>query len=46
VLRTGDLFAVIMFSKVPIPEDTASRFRNIALEVKTLLFNFEEGQIF
>jgi hypothetical protein len=35
-----------MFSKVPIPEDTASRFRNIALEVKTLLFNFEEGQIF
>ena len=46
VLRTGDLFAVIMFAKVPIPEDTASRFRNIALEVKTLLFNFEEADIF
>jgi hypothetical protein len=46
VLRTGDLFAVIMFAKVPIPEDTASRFRNIALEVKTLLFNFEESQTF
>ena len=46
ILRTGDLFAVIMFSKVSISEDTASRFRNIALEVKTLLFNFEERDIF
>ena len=46
VLRTGDLFAVIMFSKVPIPEATASRFRNVALEVKTLLFNFSEAEVF
>jgi hypothetical protein len=46
VLRTGDLYAVIMFAKVPIPEDTASRFRNIALEVKTLLFNFDERDVF
>lgn len=46
VLRTGDLFAVIMFSKVPIPEDTASRFRNVALEVKTLLFNLDDAAVF
>jgi hypothetical protein len=46
VLRSGDLFAVILFSKVPIPDETASRFRNIALEVKTLLFNFEESDTF
>ena len=46
VLRTGDLFAVIMFAKVPISDDTASRFRNIALEVKTLVFNFDERDVF
>ena len=46
VLRSGDLFAVIMFAKVPIPDDTASRFRNIALEVKTLLFNFDDAAVF
>ena len=46
VLRSGDLFAVIMFAKVPIPDDTASRFRNIALEVKTLLFNFDDATVF
>ena len=46
VLRTGDLFAMIMFTTVPISDDTASRFRNIALEVKTLLFNFEDRETF
>ena len=46
VLRTGELFAVIMFSKVPIPEETASRFRNIALEVKSLLFSFDDREVF
>jgi len=46
VLRSGDFYAVIMFTKVPISEATASRFRNIALEVKTLLFNFDSSQVF
>lgn len=46
VLRSGDLFAVIMFTKVPITEDTASRFRNLALEVKTLLFNCDPEAVF
>ena len=46
VLRTGDLFAVIMFTKVPISDETASRFRNLALEVKTLLFNCDSDAVF
>jgi hypothetical protein len=46
VLRSGDLFAVIMFTKVPINDETAGRFRNLALEVKTLLFNCEGDAVF
>ena len=46
VLRTGDLFAVIMFTKVYISDETASRFRNLALEVKTLLFNVDSSAVF
>ena len=46
MLRTGDLFAVIMFTKVPITEATAGRFRNLALEVKTLLFNCDSTAVF
>jgi hypothetical protein len=33
----GEMFAVVMFSRVPIPSATANRFRNIALEVKAVL---------
>lgn len=32
----GEFFAVIMFSRVPIPYAAAVRFRNIALEVKAV----------
>lgn len=46
VLRNGDLYAVIMFSRVPISDATAGRFRNIALELTTLLFNFEQSAVF
>ncbi len=46
VLRTGDLYAVVMFTKVPIGDDTAGRFRNLALEVKTLLFNCDPEAVF
>jgi hypothetical protein len=40
VLR-GELFAVIMFSRVPIANSAATRFRNIALEVKAVLHPVE-----
>ena len=46
VLRSGDLFAVIMFTKVAISDETAGRFRNLALEVKTLLFNCDSEAVF
>lgn len=33
----GDFFAVIMFSRGPIPPASAARFRNIALDVKAVI---------
>ena len=42
LLRSGDLFAVIMFSRVPIAEEPASRFRTVALDVKAAFFRFDE----
>jgi hypothetical protein len=40
ILR-GEMFAVVMFSRVPIPPAAANRFRNIALEVKAVLHPIE-----
>jgi hypothetical protein len=45
-LRTGDLFAVIMFSRVTIAKESANRLRNVALDVKAAIFHFEEAQVF
>lgn len=33
-LRSGEIFAVIMFSRVPIPPDTAQLFKTLSLNVK------------
>lgn len=46
LLRSGDLFAVIMFSRENIPRETADRFRGIALDVKAIFFPFEARQVF
>ena len=45
-LPTGDLFAIILFSKVAIPESSADRFRTVALDVKSGFFRFKEGAVF
>jgi hypothetical protein len=45
-LPSGDLFAVILFSRVPISSETADRFRNLALDVKSGFFPYREGEIF
>ncbi|HWE44187.1 MAG TPA: hypothetical protein VG432_16925 [Gemmatimonadaceae bacterium] len=45
-LRSGDIFATLMFARVEISPDVAERFRTIALDVKSALFNFEEDQVF
>lgn len=45
-LAQEELFAVILFSKVHISPDVASRFRNIALDVKSTLIGFRDGEVF
>lgn len=46
LLRSGELFAVILFSRVRIPVRSAVRFRTIALDVRSSLFNFDENSTF
>jgi hypothetical protein len=41
ILR-GEMFAVVLFSRVPISPAAANRFRNIALEVKAVLHPIEQ----
>jgi len=43
LLRSGELFAVILFSRAPIPEASASRFRAIALDVRSALYALDEA---
>jgi hypothetical protein len=45
-LRSGDIFAVILFSRAAIGRDAADRFRTLALDVKSVLFQFDETQVF
>lgn len=45
-LPSGDLFAVVLFSRVPVSSETADRFRNLALDVKSGFFPYREGEIF
>lgn len=45
LLRSGELFAVILFSRVPIPARSAARFRTIALDVRSSLFAFDESRV-
>ena len=45
-LVTGDLGAVIMFTRADISEEVADRFRAIALELKGVLHRFGPGSIF
>ena len=46
LLPSGDLFAVILFSKVRIRRETAALFRTIALGVKLALLPHTWGRIF
>jgi hypothetical protein len=42
MLRKGDLLAMILFSRTPISEETAGRFRTLALDVRAGLFSAGE----
>jgi hypothetical protein len=43
MLPRGDIFAVILFSKIPIPRETAQLFRTLALNVKMAVLPFDEA---
>lgn len=45
-LRGGDLFALILFSRVRVPSEVADRFRTLALDIKSSLFHFDESRVF
>jgi hypothetical protein len=45
-LPSGDLFAVILFTRVPVSSETADRFRNLALDVKSGFFPYRESEVF
>ena len=44
-LRSGELFAVVLFSRAPIPPASASRFRTIALDIRSALFSLGESSV-
>ena len=46
VLSSGELFAVIMFSKVSIPRETAENFRGLAASAKEAIQPFVGGAVF
>ena len=46
LLPDGELFAVILFCRVPISREVASLFRTLALSVKLSLLRFAPDQVF
>ena len=46
MLPTGDLFAVILFSKVSIRAETTELFKTLALNVKLAILPFAAGPVF
>ena len=44
LLRSGELYAVILFSRAPIPVASAARFRAIALDVRSALYTLDEAR--
>ncbi|MBC8553021.1 MAG: hypothetical protein H8D23_25630 [Candidatus Brocadiales bacterium] len=46
MLPTGNLFALLVFSKTKIPRNTANLFKNIALHVRMALLPFVNEKIF
>jgi hypothetical protein len=45
MLPSGNLFVVILFSKVPIPRETADLFKPLSLSVKLTVLPFEEPSL-
>jgi hypothetical protein len=45
-LRDGEMFALILFTRVRVTPSAAERFRTIALDLKSVLFPFGDEQVF
>jgi hypothetical protein len=45
ILPSANLFAIVLFSKVPIPEETALLFRPLALSIKVALIPFAAARL-
>jgi hypothetical protein len=46
ILPAGDLFAVIMFTRVPVHREVAEAFRTISLNVKMAIMRFGPRAVF
>ena len=46
ILTSGELFAIILFSKVPIPRETAETFKDLAPRAKEAVTPFVDGAVF
>jgi hypothetical protein len=46
ILPSGDLFALIVFSRIPIARETATLFQTVALSVKLAVLPFQGGPVF
>ena len=46
LLRTGDLFAVIMFTRIHVPPESAERCKTLALDIKSSFFRFAPDEVF
>jgi hypothetical protein len=46
ILPSGNLFVIILFSKVPVPRQTADMFKSLALSVKVAILPFDGKAIF
>lgn len=45
-LRRGDVYAVLLFTRVPVTREIAGRVNVIALDVTATLFRFDEAAVF
>lgn len=45
-LATGDIFAIVLFTRVRVSAEVADRFRAVALNVKSAFFGFAEHEVF
>jgi len=46
LMLSGELYAVVLFARVPVPAESADRFRNIALDLRIAVSAFADGDTF